>query len=94
MDRPMREKRRGLGHFLTEALVITAGILLAFALDAWWDQRQERANEQELLTALSAEFVGVDAELVRAHFILLADLYIPVNRLELAFMPVRAAVEI
>ena len=30
-------------------------ILLAFGIEAWWDERQERAEEQTLLTALHSE---------------------------------------
>jgi len=39
-----------------EALAIVASILLAFAIDAWWDDRAEARQEQRLLTALLAEF--------------------------------------
>ena len=30
--------------FVVEAFVIVGSILLAFAIDAWWDERQERAH--------------------------------------------------
>jgi len=39
-----------------EAAAIVASILLAFAIDAWWDGVQERAEERETLSALRAEF--------------------------------------
>lgn len=39
-----------------EAIAIVASILLAFGIDAWWDERLERSNEQVLLTRLSTEF--------------------------------------
>ncbi|NOR36292.1 MAG: hypothetical protein GQ577_06045 [Woeseiaceae bacterium] len=39
-----------------EAAAIVASILLAFAIDAWWDGVQERAEEREILIALRAEF--------------------------------------
>ena len=39
-----------------EAAAIVASILLAFAIDAWWDGVQERAEEREILSALRAEF--------------------------------------
>lgn len=39
-----------------ESFVIIGSILAAFALDTWWDQRQERAEEQETLSALQVEF--------------------------------------
>ncbi len=43
-------------RILAEATAIVAGILLAFAIDAWWDDRAEARQEQRLLTALLAEF--------------------------------------
>ena len=43
--------RRVLG----EGSVIVASILLAFAVDAWWDGRQEREDEHLLLASLEAD---------------------------------------
>jgi hypothetical protein len=39
-----------------EGAVIVAGILTAFAVDAWWDEHKERMLEQETLVSLQAEF--------------------------------------
>jgi hypothetical protein len=39
-----------------EAAAIVASILLAFAIDAWWDDRQDRAEEQRILVGLKSEF--------------------------------------
>ena len=39
-----------------EGVVIVGSILLAFGIDAWWDEGQERRGEQEVLTSLQAEF--------------------------------------
>ncbi len=39
-----------------EAAAIVVSILLAFAIDAWWDNRQERVLEQEALLGLRAEY--------------------------------------
>jgi hypothetical protein len=39
-----------------EAAAIVGSILLAFAIDAWWQDREERGEEQVLLEALHAEF--------------------------------------
>ena len=39
-----------------EATAIVGSILLAFAIDAWWDDRQERQFEQETLIGLKAEY--------------------------------------
>ena len=46
-----------------EGLVIVASILLAFALDAWWDNRQERAEVVELLVLMDQELAGIEARL-------------------------------
>ena len=39
-----------------EGVAIVASILLAFGIDAWWDERQERAEEREILESLLVEF--------------------------------------
>ena len=39
-----------------EAMAIVVSILLAFAIDAWWDDRQERIEEREVLLGLKSEF--------------------------------------
>lgn len=41
-----------------EAAAIVASILLAFAIDAWWDERQERQTEHDDIERLHAEFVS------------------------------------
>ena len=43
-------------RFLTEGGVIVASILFAFAIDAWWDERRERAEESEILDSLEIEY--------------------------------------
>ena len=43
------------GRLVAESTAIIASILLAFAIDAWWADRLERAEELELLGALNAE---------------------------------------
>ena len=40
-----------------EAAAIVASILLAFAIDAWWDERVERIEEREILESLQVEFL-------------------------------------
>ena len=37
--------------------MIVASILLAFAIDAWWEERQDRQTERDDLARLHAEFV-------------------------------------
>ena len=39
-----------------EAAAIVASILLAFAIDAWWQDRQERSFEQDILLGLQEEY--------------------------------------
>jgi hypothetical protein len=39
-----------------EGAVIVVSILLAFAIDAWWDERNERIEESEVLLGLKSEF--------------------------------------
>ncbi|MBF8296208.1 MAG: hypothetical protein HW389_2753 [Bacteroidetes bacterium] len=39
-----------------EGAVIVASILLAFAIDAWWDRYKSKALEQELLVSLEQSF--------------------------------------
>ena len=39
-----------------EAAAIVASILLAFAIDAWWEERLERNDEREQLARLRVEF--------------------------------------
>ena len=39
-----------------EGAAIVASILLAFAIDAWWNERQDRAEEKELMLSLHVEF--------------------------------------
>lgn len=43
-------------RILAEALAIIVSILLAFGIQAWWEEKQERAKETELLSRLHAEF--------------------------------------
>jgi hypothetical protein len=46
-----------------EALVITASILAAFALDRWWDSREAEREHQQVLAGLEAEFQAARTEL-------------------------------
>ncbi len=45
-----------------EAIAIVGSILLAFAIDAWWDGQKDRETEQELLVSLIQEFEGAATE--------------------------------
>ena len=44
------------GRVIGEASVIVVSILLAFAIDAWWDNRQELREELRILAALEEDF--------------------------------------
>jgi hypothetical protein len=59
------DRARG-SRLLLEALVVIASILIAFALDAWWDQRAERRTEAAHLRALQSDFEQNVARLERA----------------------------
>jgi hypothetical protein len=48
---------------LIDAIVVVCSILLAFAIDAWWDDRGERKAEIVLLKRLQADFSDVRAML-------------------------------
>ena len=43
--------------------MIVGSILLAFGIDAWWEGRQERAEEGRYITALLDEAYGAADEL-------------------------------
>ncbi|MDA0707065.1 MAG: hypothetical protein O2805_10720 [Proteobacteria bacterium] len=45
-----------LKRLAIESVAIVASILLAFAIDAWWDERQERIAEAEIVLGLKLEF--------------------------------------
>ena len=47
-----------------EGVVIVGSILLAFGIQAWWDERQERADESLLLSGLQAEFEALRPSLL------------------------------
>ncbi len=42
-----------------EAAAIVISILLAFWIDAWWDERKDKLEEQEILIGLEVEFVDL-----------------------------------
>ena len=45
------------GWLALQATAIVGSILLAFAIDAWWDNRQERELEQAVLVSLHRDFL-------------------------------------
>jgi len=44
-------------RILIEGVVIVVSILLAFGIDAWWEEQQDQAEEQRILSALLDEFI-------------------------------------
>lgn len=48
-----------------EVVAIVVSILLAFAIDAWWDERGDRLEEQRVLRQLTEEFEAVSTQLDR-----------------------------
>ena len=54
-----------------EGAAIVLSILLAFSIDAWWEERQDRNDERKLLIALKTEFENnlaeIDKELTYRH---------------------------
>ena len=59
----MARDSRGL---LAEGLLIVVSILVAFWIDAWWDERQDRVEEKRILNALRDEFL-VNAEKIPSY---------------------------
>jgi hypothetical protein len=59
-----------------EAVAIIVSILMAFAIDAWWDDRQTRMEEQQILHGLKEEFIVI-------HEVLTSDMAEHLQRLEM-----------
>lgn len=52
-------------RILAEGTAIVASILLAFAIDAWWEERREREREVELLLALKDDMASSKEQVQR-----------------------------
>lgn len=50
-------------RFAVESFVIVASILLAFTIDAWWNNREESRRTRQYLSALDGEFSQAGAEM-------------------------------
>ena len=57
-----------------EGAAIVISILLAFAIDAWWEERQDRQEEQRILLGLQLEFAAIEQQLSNHREQLLHDL--------------------
>lgn len=64
MSEQVARARPSLARLATEVVAIVASILLAFALDAWWDARALASQEQDLLGRLDEELLATDSALV------------------------------
>jgi hypothetical protein len=53
------------GRLVAESAAIVISILLAFAIDAWWDDRQEAAEAHETVLSLKEEFLDHRSALER-----------------------------
>ena len=56
-------KRVQWKRLAAEGAAIVLSILLAFAIDAWWEDRGNRKSEQWLLQRLEADFIEIQAAL-------------------------------
>jgi hypothetical protein len=59
---------------LVEGVVIVASILLAFALDAWWDSRGQRREEIQVLENLRSDFQLAGPQLDRYLIVHLGEI--------------------
>jgi hypothetical protein len=50
-------------RLLAEFAVIVAGVLIALAVDSWWERRQERNQEEEYLKQLLVDFQATERRL-------------------------------
>lgn len=73
------------GQAAGEALFILLGIFLALGVDAWWEERSERRQEQEYLEALVAELDQMKAHV--GTVILDADQTVKAGRVLLEITP-------
>ncbi|MGD2124004.1 MAG: DUF6090 family protein [Gemmatimonadota bacterium] len=72
----MRNRKRTV-DLAVEGVVIVVSILLAFALDAWWESRGQRQEEAQVLENLSSEFQAAGIQLDRylmMHQVILSSL--------------------
>lgn len=78
-------------HLMSEGAIIVVSILLAFWIDAWWDDRQDREDEQAMLELLHAEL-----ELIRASTLEIQDFHVEIleSAYRLAELSENPAVEI
>lgn len=59
----MEDQKIAWKRLAIEAPVIVVSILLAFAIEAWWDERGDRVAEQVLLERLQSDFTEISSAL-------------------------------
>ena len=52
--------RKSLRWFFAEFLVVVAGVLVALAVSAWWQGRQDREHERQYLQQLDADLLATE----------------------------------
>jgi hypothetical protein len=62
----MKEMRKRLNQAIIEIAIITVSILLAFALERWWDNQVDRRSRDELASSLLLDFEATAVELQSA----------------------------
>ena len=92
----MTDQPRPWGRLFLEGAVIVGSILLAFGIDAAWDNVQERRTEREFLEALERDLVVNQAELARVQTSMqrssaASDVFLSSSAAELAALPADSA---
>ena len=72
-------------RFLAEGAIIVASILLAFAIDAWWESRGDKIETREMLEAVYEDFITSKADIAKRRDFNNARLDSVVELLKLAF---------
>lgn len=67
-------------RLFAEVIAIVGSILLAFAIDAWWQDRQERREEMITLQALHADFL-TNEKLIAVHSEFLSESLVALSSL-------------
>lgn len=62
----MNFNRERINQAILEIAIITVSILLAFALERWWDKQVDTQSKRELVSSLIQEFEATEAELQSA----------------------------
>jgi hypothetical protein len=74
-DPDLHSGPRWVRSAIRDVVIVVFSILLAFAIDAWWDGRAARDREQDLMEALVTELAAAtdDIEQYRDHHARVAD---------------------